>query len=345
MVELTIAIPAYNRPDTLNELLSQIEKQNSPDIQIIVADDCSPDNGRIQQVVGAFQKRNENFKFYRNDTNLGFSENVLGLYEKSESKYVWYLCDDDLITEGVIEKVVNQLKDLTPVVSILRTGWTNPWEITRITGSDTDVVYTDPKTIEYAKLMRMSFLSTLVLKTGLDTKKIRNSDYKENVFVQITLGLQLLTENFRFLESSILAVHRRVGFKYGDFYKFYLVDPLRSITAVEHGFDNKKFINLAIKELPTALVLYLSSKIGIFSYKTDPTERTYSEIKKFYGPLSKIIFLFPTIRKLTPEIFLRLCFFIGMSYYHGFFEGTKLYKKNIYRALKDQRKTHFHTYR
>lgn len=100
---VSILIPVYNAEKTISKCISCAINQTYENIEIIVIDDCSKDN--TINIISTFN--NPKIKFYRNEHNLGLSENWNECLRKSNGKFVHYLHCDDLISEDCIEKKVN----------------------------------------------------------------------------------------------------------------------------------------------------------------------------------------------------------------------------------------------
>jgi len=343
---LTVSIPAYNRVDTLEKIIKEFKEQTDKNFTLLISDDASPDDGAIEKMVSEYKQDMPNLVYHRNEQNLGFSGNICTLYDLSTTRYIWFLCDDDTVFSDSIEKINSSLLLHEPVVAVFNYTWINPYGVKSMAGPKKDIVYEDiNKLRNYQPLMRTTFLSSLVVEKRLSIDKIKDTDYKDNVFVQITISLLLLSDKFRFYEIAKPILHRNVGYKYGDFYKFILVDVLKSVFAIEHKFNNKLFIKWSIKELPTSLLLYLSQKLGIFYYKQDPTKETMQKISEFYGVYKYFILSFKYIKKFTPTILLKLIYLTRLILIHGIMKGLNVYKNNINRAFTDSRKTGFTDYK
>ena len=288
-----------------------------------------------------------NFFYNKNPVNLGFSGNVCKLYELADTRYVWFLCDDETVLPGAIRKVTDAIQKYQPVVAIFNYSWIDPYGRKSFAVEEKNIIYDDPKALhgDYQPLLRITFLSILVVEKRSSTINIAKEVYQDNVFVQLSLSLLLLSEKFKYCEIGAPIVHRNVGYKYGDFFKFNLVDVLKSVYAVDHAFDNQKFVKRMKKELPVALRLYLSQKLGLFRYVQEPTKETMLKISQFYGFYKYFIFSFKYIKMFTPTILLKTIYMIQLITIHGYQKGVDVYKKNINRAYTDERKTGFTNYK
>lgn len=342
---LTIAIPTYSRSANLSLILDELIKQNSDEIEILIGDDMSPDD--TPDVVATYLNKLPNLRYVRNPINLGFSRNVYALYNAAKTRYVWFLCDDEEIVEGnTISRILSSLKQKSPVVAVYNTIHEDPYGVVREIGSKIDTEFTSLDQLDdYQPLMRTTFLSTLILEKRNIDLDLESYPIENNVYVQVLLSLLLLSDKLRFMEFSFPIVRRNVGFKYGDFFKFYMVDHLKAIHMIPHIFNNKMFIKWSIRDFPTALKLYYSQKLGLFRYSKQPTFDTVLKIVLYYKLYSILILFFYLIYKVTPGFLVKYIYLIQLKKIHGPNKAIDIYHKKINRAFTDKRATGFTSYR
>lgn len=341
---LTVAIPTYNRPGPLEKILIQLGKERNNEFLILIADDSSTDG--VGKVVRKYQKKLKNLRYHKNKYNLGFSGNVCKLYEISQTPYIWFLCDDDTVLPGAIEHIIRAITKYKPAVAVFNCVWRDSYGKIGVAGVDKDIVYTDiVKFNNYNALMRLTYLSIIVVNKITPIDIIKEKAYKDNIFFQLTLALMLLSEKFRFCEVASPIVRRNVGYKYGEFFKFYLIDHLKAVTIIKHKFNNREFIRWSIRHLPVTFQLFLSQKIGLFKYHGKPTRSTILLMIKYYRIYSIIIFTFMLLYYLIPSWVIKGVYKVRLWSMHGFGKGNMIYNNNINRALTDVRETGFITYR
>ncbi|MEK6557616.1 MAG: glycosyltransferase family 2 protein [Candidatus Margulisiibacteriota bacterium] len=112
---LTIAIPTFNREDTLRQLLStlKVEISHQPNqdiIEILVVDNAST-NYSFTEFSIKFNAEGFQVKFLQNQENLGMDGNFKCCVKNSRGKYMWLISDDDLIVPNAIDHVMNILSD------------------------------------------------------------------------------------------------------------------------------------------------------------------------------------------------------------------------------------------
>ncbi len=101
---LTIAIPNYNRHESLLEQLRRLLPQIvDKDIYLIIIDNYS-----ITPVADFLSEKiilPKNVRIYRNNSNIGIDRNILECLVKTETDWVWTLSDGDFIKENAVEKI------------------------------------------------------------------------------------------------------------------------------------------------------------------------------------------------------------------------------------------------
>jgi Glycosyltransferases involved in cell wall biogenesis len=107
---LTICIPTYNRSAYLISQLNFLKNEVSSFKDIIdikVADNNSDEIHRNKAI--RYHSENPFFELFLNEENLGLIGNVYYLFSLTDSKYVWFVGDDDILISGVINRIVQIL--------------------------------------------------------------------------------------------------------------------------------------------------------------------------------------------------------------------------------------------
>lgn len=104
---LTIAIPTYNRRDYIEESLNSILQQYDDRIELIVMDNCSPDN--TAEFMAEKVDRYPFIKYIRNKENIGPDGNFLKCLRTATGKYVHLLSDDDILEKNSLRNILNLL--------------------------------------------------------------------------------------------------------------------------------------------------------------------------------------------------------------------------------------------
>ena len=115
---VTIGIPTYNRADGyLQETLESALTQTYSNIEIVVADNCSPDATRAV-VAGYADTR---IRYFRHDHGLTPNDNFNFCLQQAHGAYFLLLHDDDKIDPEFVDSCMRAVEDDTQV-GIIRSG-------------------------------------------------------------------------------------------------------------------------------------------------------------------------------------------------------------------------------
>ena len=103
---LSICIPTYNRPEYLKNCLTSICAQKSKDFEVCISDNAS--NIDIYKIIKPFKKIK--IRYRRNKKNMGLAMNVYNVALMAKGEFIWFLGDDDLVTNGSIIYLLKLIK-------------------------------------------------------------------------------------------------------------------------------------------------------------------------------------------------------------------------------------------
>jgi glycosyltransferase involved in cell wall biosynthesis len=118
---VSIVIPAYNRPHTLQIAIDSVLEQTYQNIEIIICDD-STDN-RVNEMLTPYLDSFPQIKYFKNERNL-FLENWHKCFDLASGEYINYLMDDDVFHKEKIKKMLyffNEFENITLVTSYRQT--------------------------------------------------------------------------------------------------------------------------------------------------------------------------------------------------------------------------------
>lgn len=119
---MTVGIPTYNRPEGLANTLARITSQSYANLEILVSDNCSPDENAVRAVVDPWLKRDPRIRFHRQPTNLGSIGNFFYLVQEAKGEYFCWAADDDDVEPTYIETLVRALQN-APSAAVSMTGY------------------------------------------------------------------------------------------------------------------------------------------------------------------------------------------------------------------------------
>jgi glycosyltransferase involved in cell wall biosynthesis len=120
----SVCIPAYNRAQYLPHLLDSIFSQNFKDFEILICEDCSPERRQIADIVSSYKSRfPDMIRYYENETNLGYDENIRNLIEYATGTFCFFMGNDDLMCPGALAHV-DELIRRHPNVGVIIKSYT-----------------------------------------------------------------------------------------------------------------------------------------------------------------------------------------------------------------------------
>lgn len=105
---VSIGIPTFNRPEFLERALGIITKQTYSEIEIIVSDNCSP-NDKVKEILDNYAKVDSRIKCYYQSTNIGILRNTEFVFKKATGEFFMWFSDDDWRSPEFIELMVKLL--------------------------------------------------------------------------------------------------------------------------------------------------------------------------------------------------------------------------------------------
>jgi glycosyltransferase involved in cell wall biosynthesis len=105
--KVSFVVPCYRLAHLLGECINSILSQTYADFEVLIMDDCSPDD--TAEVARSF--KDERVRHIRNESNLGPLRNYNKGITLSSGKYVWLISADDYLrSHDVLERYVEVLE-------------------------------------------------------------------------------------------------------------------------------------------------------------------------------------------------------------------------------------------
>jgi glycosyltransferase involved in cell wall biosynthesis len=105
--KISVVLTTYNRarvlPITLDSILAQTER----DFELIISDDCSPDE--TERVCREYEKRDRRVRYRRNANNLKMPGNLNAGIAEARGEYIANLHDGDMYRSDLLEKWASAL--------------------------------------------------------------------------------------------------------------------------------------------------------------------------------------------------------------------------------------------
>jgi hypothetical protein len=111
---LTIAIPSFNRPRALAELLESISEEVAACapglIEVCITDDASTDPDTLE-VALEFAERHRYTALHVNASNIGLERNVMAACQPCRGDYLLLVGNDDVLAPGALTTILDDIRD------------------------------------------------------------------------------------------------------------------------------------------------------------------------------------------------------------------------------------------
>lgn len=232
MVLVSVAVITYNMENYLRPLLDSILKQKVDfEYEIVIDDDCSPDNSR--EIIKEYQKRYPKIikPCYR-DKNVGGSRNMFGVMQQCQGKYIAILEGDDFWEdEYKLQYQVDFLESHPEYIGMTCNSWCEHGQ--QATSTDLMRRRTEPKIFSYEDFMARHFHDRLP--TSTDTwvfrnifKEYPNDDFSlfykaHNMIWDQSLILMLYGKGKVYADPKVVSHHRSVTKQDGTNYQSLII--------------------------------------------------------------------------------------------------------------------------
>lgn len=109
-MKVSIIVPVYNTEKYLRRCLDSLVNQTIEDIEIIVINDCSPDNSK--EILKEYEKKyKDKIKVFHNKTNKGIGYNRNYGIKKVTGEYIGFVDSDDWVNETMYDKLYKKAKE------------------------------------------------------------------------------------------------------------------------------------------------------------------------------------------------------------------------------------------
>ena len=121
MKKFTICIAVYKQMKYIETALKSVFNQDYKNIEVIIADDCSPDfdSKKIESIIKKYNTNNFTYKIIHNEHNLGTVKNLNNAIDYVTGDYILFFAGDDkLYDKHVVTNFINGFEK-NPQISII----------------------------------------------------------------------------------------------------------------------------------------------------------------------------------------------------------------------------------
>lgn len=149
---VSIIMPSYNSEKYIKDSVESVLKQTYPFWELIIVDDCSTD--KTVEITESFKDSRIKITVKESNSGAGFSRNIA--LKQASGKWIAFLDSDDVWSPTKLEKQIAFMvdNDYKFTFTDYRICLNGKWE---------DCVRTSPNTINYRKIKRYCYFSTITV--------------------------------------------------------------------------------------------------------------------------------------------------------------------------------------
>ncbi len=218
MPKLSIIIPTYNRSNYLEQSLKSIFDQDFKDFEIIVVDNNSTDF--TKDVIDKFSK-DERLKYFKNDHNLGASNNHIKALQLASGEYISMFSDDDIMLQDSLKIRIDVLDAFDDIVLVHSSFSTideknnliqrGHWAKNLYDEMNIETGLMNSKTVKSILIKRWNFICmpTVIVRSSIIHKHFLTFNNTLNYFIDWDFWLRLLEYGSFYYVNEELINYRR----------------------------------------------------------------------------------------------------------------------------------------
>lgn len=168
-IKLTVAIPTYNRKESLAATVKALLPQLVDGVELLIVDNASDYSvmSMVMSIVGD-SHFSRFVRIVRNKYNVGANANIMRCIELAESPWVWLLSDDDKPRRDAVSSALASTIDDDIVGTCFRSRFSD-WEEKRLVANSVTELFSFPK----KEVGGLLFMSSWVVNVNRLTKGFR----------------------------------------------------------------------------------------------------------------------------------------------------------------------------
>jgi len=295
---LTISIPTYNRSNYLAETLKQLDSElagcERGKVEVVVSDNASQD--ATESVVKGFIEAGLELRYLRNNQNIGSDANIAQCFNLAKGSYVLILGDDDLLVDGGLSDLLDELRGAEYGVACLRAyGFDHDFRKEYPGEGRNNKSYNKTGAFLADIGPLMTFISGCVINKSL-LRGVNANDYCGENLVQVHLVIQaaLKAKQNLLINRYMIACKRNNSGGY-DFAKVFVenVGKILDLYTGE-GLTRKDVLNIERKFIISYFPFYLMKQRY---YRQGNIASAYSRFNGRYGDrLNFYLWLYPILK-------------------------------------------------
>ena len=204
---ISVIMPTYKRGEMIIDAIDSVLHQTYPYYEIIIVDDCSPDN--TARIISEKYANEPKVKYYKNEHNLGAGVTRKNGYKKSSGNYLVFMDDDDYYTDNeFFEKAMKVFKSSEEPLSFVSANSSIKYEVDNTYENNKLNVLGKVSNIEYLK----GFQTTYEKPNSTFTTIFKKSDIYDLENVEMlndsSIYMRALLKNPVYILEDSIGVYR-----------------------------------------------------------------------------------------------------------------------------------------
>jgi len=211
---ITFGIPSFNRARYLAPLVESIYKCEIDEFEVLIVEDCSPEQKAIRNEVGALIRKlsvkHKSIRYVENSSNLGFDKNLKRIISEASGSHIIYIGNDDIVNPDEMTKYVREILS-HPASSVFLRGYTT-FDDVHGEVSFTRIVGKSRVANKYADLSSVYRFSGIISGYAVNkqfAEKMAMDKFDGGLFYQTYLALAAFTYSTVYLSSTVPVNCRR----------------------------------------------------------------------------------------------------------------------------------------
>ncbi len=204
---ISAIMPTYKRGEMIIDAIDSVLHQTYPYYEIIIVDDCSPDN--TARIISEKYANEPKVKYYKNEHNSGAGVTRKNGYKKSSGNYLVFMDDDDYYTDNeFFEKAMKVFKSSEEPLSFVSANSSIKYEVDNTYENNKLNVLGKVSNIEYLK----GFQTTYEKPNSTFTTIFKKSDIYDLENVEMlndsSIYMRALLKNPVYILEDSIGVYR-----------------------------------------------------------------------------------------------------------------------------------------
>ena len=115
----TIGMSAYGNAATTLNALGALFQSATGDFELILVDDCSPDQGEIRQIFAEVRAQHNRTRIFTFEENLEYSGSLNAILSHAQGEQILFLSNDIFVTPSYLRELLS-VANTTPKAGIIR---------------------------------------------------------------------------------------------------------------------------------------------------------------------------------------------------------------------------------